>query len=334
MEKKRYGAIDGLRTIACIGIVLMHILTNGSYELSGFAYDKVIHSFTDFVFLFMMISAFGMCCGYYERMLKGKISISDFYAKRYKKILPFFAVLVLLDILVSPSLGSLYEGFADITLLFGLLPNGGHISVIGVGWFLGVVFVFYLVFPFFCFLLENKKRAWFAFAVSLIYNFACIKYFDVSRTNILYCACYFLAGGLVFLYKDKIPELKGKWRVIMLVLTVVAIVPVYAIGRNTATLLVVFMLLLIYTISVSSRLLENRFTKFFSGISMEVYLAHMMIFRILEKLKLNTLFGRGLVQYIVMVVTVLLCTVIFAVLLKKLISLAESKITKIREKIA
>lgn len=157
MEKNHYGAIDGLRTIACIGIVMMHIEANNTYEISGFLYEQIIPSFTNFVFLFMVISAFGMCCGYFDRILNNQISLEDFYIKRYKKILPFFAILVLLDIGISRSKGALIEGFADITLLFGLFPN--DIEVIGVGWFLGLIFAFYLIFPFFCVLVKNKKRA-------------------------------------------------------------------------------------------------------------------------------------------------------------------------------
>jgi peptidoglycan/LPS O-acetylase OafA/YrhL len=90
MERKHYDAIDGLRTIACIGIVMMHVQANNQYAISGFIYDKLIGSFTDFVFLFMVISAFGMCCGYFVRVLNNEISPESFYAKRYGKILPFF----------------------------------------------------------------------------------------------------------------------------------------------------------------------------------------------------------------------------------------------------
>src|SRR5699024_9659580 len=114
---------------------------------------------------------------------------SDFYGKRFKKILPFFGILVLLDVIMSPSVGAVYEAFADLTLLFGFLPDAGNISVIGVGWFLGLIFVFYLCFPFFCVLIENRRRAWLAFAVSLFYNYVCTVYFDAGRTNILYCSC-------------------------------------------------------------------------------------------------------------------------------------------------
>lgn len=72
MKKEHYGAIDGIRTIACIGIVLMHMAANNSYNISGFIYDSMIPSFTNFVFLFMMVSAFGMCCGYYEKIINSK----------------------------------------------------------------------------------------------------------------------------------------------------------------------------------------------------------------------------------------------------------------------
>lgn len=106
----------------------------------------------------MVISAFGMCCGYYEKFIHNQISFSNFYWKRFKKIWAFFAVVVALDVIISPSLDALYEAFADLTLLFGVLSNAGDNTVIGVGWFIWIVFVFYLIFPFFCYLIENKKE--------------------------------------------------------------------------------------------------------------------------------------------------------------------------------
>ena len=39
MERKHYGAIDGLRTIACIGILMMHVRANTRYAISGLWYD-------------------------------------------------------------------------------------------------------------------------------------------------------------------------------------------------------------------------------------------------------------------------------------------------------
>ena len=42
--------------------------------------------------------------------------------------------------------------------MFGFLPNAGALSVIGVGWFIGLVFVFYLCFPFFCTLQQTWRK--------------------------------------------------------------------------------------------------------------------------------------------------------------------------------
>lgn len=245
MEKKYYGAIDGLRMMGIFGIVMMHIKENSDYQISGFVYESVIPSFTNFVFLFMTISAFGLCCGYYKKVLNNAVNWSEFYGRRFKKILPFFSILVMLDVVMSPSLPSLYEAFADLTLVFGFLPGAGNISVIGVGWFLGLVFVFYLIFPFFCVLLENKRRTWIAFAVSLIYNFVCTAYFDVGRSNILYSGCFFLAGGLIYLYREEFSRLN---RGVSLSGTIVSVILYYITGGNALMCLLVSITLLIYVV--------------------------------------------------------------------------------------
>ena len=335
MKKEYYGAIDGLRTIACIGIVLMHMEANNSYSISGFIYDSMIPSFTNFVFLFMIVSAFGMCCGYYKKVINKKISFNDFYGNRFKKILPFFGLLVLLDIVMSPSIDALYEAFADLTLLFGFLSGVGNITVIGVGWFLGLIFVFYICFPFFCVLLQSKRRAWMAFVISLIYNFVCTVYFDVGRSNILYSGCYFLAGGLIYLYRHELMKL-NRW--IGLGAAAVSVVLYYILDGNTAGCLLISVFWLSYAIICAggtawkSYLLENRITNFISGISMEIYLSHMVIFRIVEKLGLNQIIGNGWIQYIVTVVIVLFGAILFSFVVKKLISLFEKKFAEMKVK--
>ena len=65
---------------------------------------------------------------------------------------------------------------------------------------------------------------------------------------------------------------------------------------------------------------ENRVTMFFSGISMEIYLSHMVIFRVVEKLKLNRIIGNGWLQYVVTSVLVIAGATVFAVAMQKIIS--------------
>ena len=48
--KKKYEAIDGLRALSCIGIVMMHVQANANFDIHGFVFDSIIPSFTQLVF--------------------------------------------------------------------------------------------------------------------------------------------------------------------------------------------------------------------------------------------------------------------------------------------
>lgn len=321
--KKYYYGIDLLRTISCIGILMMHMLSkdNNSYDISGYIAEKIIPSFTDFTFLFMAISAFGMCCGYYEKVKFRKVDWVNFYKKRYLKVLPFFATLVLLDLVLEFSKETFYEGVADVTLLFGLFPN--NINVIGVGWFLGLVFAFYFMFPFFCALISTRKMAWLAFAISLAMNFIGGTYFDLDKQNIVFSSPFFIAGGLVYLYKAELERVK--WYTFM-PLTIISIIAYYAIGGNIYICLLISVTLLIQAILIDGRCIK--IVSFISGISMEIYLSHMVVFRGIEKLHLNIMFGNGWKQYLITVLMVFSGAVLFSVVMKYLIEKAEKKIAR------
>ena len=256
----RYEGIDGLKAYAIMGIALMHVLANGEYGIGGFVFERLITSFTNLVFLFMMVSGFGMCCGYYQKIIDQKISVEDFYKKRYIKIWPYFALLCALDFVISPSKESLFEIFANLTLCQGLLPNM-RIEVIGVSWTLAVIFVFYMLFPFFCFLIGNKKRAWGVAVVALVFNLLCGTYFFdgnhivdafsvgfTPRLNIVYDAIYFIAGGSIFLYREELAEFAAKYKVIAGAVLLIATVAYFALGGSTLTMLFFCVAALVYTL--------------------------------------------------------------------------------------
>ena len=204
-----YGTLDGLRTIAVVGIVMMHVLTNMPLNFGNYLAQHIIPDFTNFTFLFMILSAFSMCCGYYTKVKEGQINLDRFYKRRFSRILPFFALMVLLDFVKDHNLESLCESFANITLCFGLYPNA-DITVIGVGWFLGLVFVFYMLFPFFVFLISNRRRAWFALIIAIalyavgVLHFAADQHMPFERKNILFTASFFISGGIIYLYREPI----------------------------------------------------------------------------------------------------------------------------------
>ena len=324
IKADRYEGIDGLKAYAIIGIALMHILANGEYGIGGFVFERLIPSFTNLVFLFMMVSGCGMCCGYYQKIVNQKISVEDFYKKRYIKIWPYFALLCALDFVISPSKESLFEVFANLTLCQGLLPNA-KISVIGVSWTLAVIFVFYMLFPFFCFLIGNKKRAWGVAVVALVFNWLCGNYFNAGRTNIVYDAVYFIAGGLIFLYRKELAEFASKYKIVTGAILLIATVAYFALGGSTLTMLFFCVAALVYTLGCNRvGVLVNPIAKFLGGISFEIYLCHMVICRVLEKLHLVHLFENGLLAYIVTAVAVICGSVVFSVCAKWFLNKIET----------
>ena len=160
----------------------------------------MIPSLTHLVPLFLILSGFGMFCGYYKKVKSGEVDWNQFFIKRYNKILPFFAFLILIDLVMERTAAHVIEGLTEATLVFGLLPNNNP-SVIGVSWTLGVIFLFYMPFPFFVWLCWAKKRAWISLVASLILTLFCNLYFFrdsfvvsyfVPRHSFIYCAPFFV----------------------------------------------------------------------------------------------------------------------------------------------
>lgn len=202
-EKKHYPSLDGFRAISCIGIMMMHIQANTHYQFSGFVWQQLIPSFTHLVLLFIMISGFGMCVGYLERFQNGTIDLEKFYIRRYTKILPYFGFLIIIALLYEPSVTNFFDATMEFLLVYGLLPNNA-LNVIGVGWTLGVIFLFYFLFPAFSVLLKTKRRAWIFLAVALWINFVCTRhYFSdyyvnglfTPRHSFIWCLPLYIGGG-------------------------------------------------------------------------------------------------------------------------------------------
>lgn len=63
---------------------------------------------------------------------------------------------------------------------------------------------------------------------------------------------------------------------------------------------------------------------------MEIYLSHMVMYRLIEKLHLNTVLGDGWLSYIVTVILMITGAVIFSVLVKRILEIAGEKATQIK----
>lgn len=308
IENNRYGSLDGLRTYAMICIIIMHVKAFLPYHPA-----KVIGTFSDFVLLFMMVSAFSMCCGYYQRIKEGTITPSRFYKRRYLRILPYFAFLCIIELIVEHNLTSLYEFFANMTLCFNLLPNP-QIEMMSLGWFLGIVFLFYLLFPFFVFMLDNKRRAFVAFGTTIVFAIIAMAYFynppfvekSPQMHNIVYCMPFFVAGGLIYLEREAIIKYGESHRILIAVVTIILSIVFFVLMDRTNNKyyiygleLLMFSIWVIYAISSKDVVLNNKATRFLSKISLEMYLAQMFAFRGVQLLHLENYISNETWLYIV-----------------------------------
>lgn len=304
---ERYDALDGLRVLAMAGILVMHVLANLDYEneLAGF-YRYIVY-FGDFTALFMIVSAFSVSCGYYHRIKNGNFDeIQGFYKKRYSKLFPFFCFLTAVDVLLELNVHSIYEGIANISFVFGLIPHEG-ITVIGVGWTLGVIFVFYLLYPFFVFCMSNTKRFMLLSIGALFYAFVCNEYFGLGKVDFLYCALYFVTGCGLYLYRDKVKNVN---RIFSFVIMLVSGFVFFAFKQHHALFKYAFLtFLMVYAIVVSGKktILANKFLHQLNNYSFEIYLCHMVAFRCVEKTNLTRLFDSALLSYTVT------CILVFAI---------------------
>lgn len=312
----KYQSLDGLRAYSAIGIVMMHVLANIVKKPDdNYLTTTLIPYFTNFTLLFMIISSFSVCCGYYDRVKNGEIRPNEFYSKRYRRLLPFFALMVIISVILDFGYSAMCGGFADLTLCFNLLPNP-DIKIVGVGWFIGTVFTFYLLFPFFTFLLDNKKRGFFVMLVSLIFCYIAINYFSspefvvkkIDRVNIIYSAPFFISGGLIYLYKDKIYDFVTNHYWLMLVFCIIVTILKFTCLKVVDLFiipdLVLFSVWLMYAIGSKDKVLNNKFVSYISKISLEIYLCHMMFYRVVERLHFeNTIADRNILYIITFVVT-------------------------------
>lgn len=81
-------------------------------------------------------------------------------------------------------------------------------------------------------------------------------------------------------------------------------------------LIVLFSLWMVYAISGEWKWLSNKVVKYLSGISMEIYLSHMVLFRLTEKMGLDHITENSDLNYIMATVITLVMTICFCHVVK------------------
>ena len=83
-----------------------------------------------------------------------------------------------------------------------------------------------------------------------------------------------------------------------------------------------------YAISIESKFLSNKAMSFLSGISLELYLAQMVIFRVVEKAGLLYKLGNGWISFVFVWIVIVAGLIVFIEIWKQAYVFAQKKLKK------
>ncbi len=348
---KRFDGIIGAKGFGALVIIAYHVYVIGEFFGSSNILDQTIGIGGIFVPLFFMLSAFGCMCGYYNKFVSEEFKFSTierFYFGRVKKIVPtFYAALLFHSLIVYFKTGgfNLFGTVGTMSMLFGFMPQYRE-SGVDAGWAIGIEIIFYLIFPVFCVCLKNKKRSWIALIITCVILLAYVKYYALncdplnnSEINIVRHLIYFVGGAIIFHYIEDIENIKYRKAVYALCLIIMLIsfllLKKLSGAASIIFIMVFFATLIINQIGFNDRILNNCIFKFFGKISYQLYMFHMVIYKLLYNSGLMNrlrIFDNMILNYLVTYITVVLLTVILSVLYNKVEAMVLQKSTVVAKK--
>jgi len=160
---RRILGIDALRAIGALMIVIGHFSTAfipSEFDVPTYV-TAIQNSFGFAVQLFFIIAGFTLSYRYYNR-LNNKSELKNYYIIRFFRIAPVFYVMIVIwgcfyyfqmGVSFSP-----VEYLANFTFSFNFFPAMID-SIVAAGWFIGVLFLFYLIFPILIRIIRTAKVA-------------------------------------------------------------------------------------------------------------------------------------------------------------------------------
>lgn len=151
-------------------------------------------------------------------------------------------------------------------------------------------------------------------------SLSCIFHFlktdgSLDDRRFIYQAVFFVSGGLLFLYKDRIASMGKIGRVATLIVSIAVLPLIYVqvpIWASNIKQLILWIPWMIFAITGDHKVFSNKIMRFISSISMEIYLSHLFIFQVVKVLGLSHLFPNDDLSYILTLILVLIGVVSFA----------------------
>jgi len=146
---KRFPALDGLRAVAALMVVLFH--SQGPDWLQGWLGVQVFFVLSGFLITTLLLR---------EEGRKGRIGLAEFYRRRAFRILPVYFVVLVLTAAGLLIAGEFFRDPLghDFPLYLVFFNEFGHGGPYGQSWSLGIEQKFYLLWPLLAFVLGRSRR--------------------------------------------------------------------------------------------------------------------------------------------------------------------------------
>ncbi|MET7280400.1 acyltransferase [Kribbella sp. NPDC005582] len=150
---KRFPALDGLRAIAALMVVVFH--NEGPDWLQGWIGVQIFFVISGFLITTLMLR---------EEDRSGRVSFRKFYARRIFRILPVYLLLLAVTLVLQVFHGNLTKSppGSELPLYLFFLNEFGHGGAYGQSWTLGIEQKFYLFWPLLAFsaiLVQRKAKS-------------------------------------------------------------------------------------------------------------------------------------------------------------------------------
>lgn len=320
--------VDLLKAVAIVAVVMYHFfdLTNASMLTSVSLFSGGYVG----VDIFLVISGYLITSGIFYKLSKSEFSFKDFYIRRFQRIVPPLAVMMIVVavigyFLVFPDIyKELGTEIKKCLSLFGnyrFSKDGGYFSLDSSGklllhtWYLCITFQFYLVWPVIFVLLNKlfgiknlKYSVLLLLVVSLFYPFISTKNGYLLTEFRLW---ELLSGATLCLFSSDISRLVNKINSSSLlqllffavVLLSVFVVPLYSFNTWTpyVSLLTVVFTLLVLASNSNKTILKSSQLGVIGKSSYSIYLWHWPIFIFALRLDLSVSFLDILVLVLVLI---------------------------------
>ena len=174
MRENRINSLDGLRGVAAVSVVLMHIYYIWGMNFKYPQFGIYIEHFGFAVHLFYMLSGFTLSYTYFNN--PDNRSFKFFIIKRFFRIAPLFYICIVLNFAVikyfkfNVDIYNAVSIFTNLFLLFNLYPSSVIAeSLTPAGWTIGVEWIFYIIFPIMVLCIKKRYLIFIILLFSLIY---------------------------------------------------------------------------------------------------------------------------------------------------------------------